>query len=108
MILDKIFGDANEKYVKNIRPIIEKINGFEKEIENFFNSASPNIDREEFLPWFWYLKKFGSPCKFTFLDHKSVQILDTNFFDLRLIFLLIYKAIKVIPKVFQNRVNEII
>ena len=80
----------------------------QKEIENFFNSASPNIDREEFLPWFWYLKKFGSPCKFTFLDHKSVQILDTNFFDLRLIFLLIYKAIKVLPKVFQNRVNEII
>ena len=35
MILDKLFGDANEKYVKSIRPIIEKTNGFEKEIENF-------------------------------------------------------------------------
>ncbi len=28
--LDKIFGDANEKYIKTLQPIIDKINGLEK------------------------------------------------------------------------------
>ncbi|MCX6760680.1 MAG: preprotein translocase subunit SecA [Candidatus Nealsonbacteria bacterium] len=32
-IFNKIFGDANEKYVKNIRPLVEEINLFEKETE---------------------------------------------------------------------------
>jgi len=32
-IFNKIFGDANEKYVKDIRPLVEEINLFEKEIE---------------------------------------------------------------------------
>lgn len=31
----KIFGDANEKYVKGIDPIIKKINSFEQEYSNF-------------------------------------------------------------------------
>jgi len=35
MIFDKIFGTSKEKYIKNIKPLIEKINGFEKETENF-------------------------------------------------------------------------
>jgi len=33
-IITKIFGDANEKYVKNLQPIIEKINSLEPEFEN--------------------------------------------------------------------------
>ena len=32
-ILNKIFGDANEKYVKNLQPKIDKINSFEPEYE---------------------------------------------------------------------------
>jgi preprotein translocase subunit SecA len=32
-ILSKIFGDPNEKFVKNLQPIIEKINSFEPEFE---------------------------------------------------------------------------
>ena len=32
-ILSKIFGDANEKIVKNLQPIVEKINSFEPEFE---------------------------------------------------------------------------
>jgi preprotein translocase subunit SecA len=32
-ILNKIFGDANEKYLKSVRPIIEKINSLESELE---------------------------------------------------------------------------
>ncbi len=33
--LNKIFGDANEKYVKSIQPIIDEINKLEKEFERF-------------------------------------------------------------------------
>jgi preprotein translocase subunit SecA len=32
-ILSKIFGDPNEKYLKKIKPIVEKINSLEKEFE---------------------------------------------------------------------------
>ena len=32
-ILAKIFGDANEKYVKNLQPVVDKINKLEKEFE---------------------------------------------------------------------------
>jgi preprotein translocase subunit SecA len=32
-ILNRIFGDANENYLKNLRPIIEKINFLEPELE---------------------------------------------------------------------------
>ena len=34
-ILSKIFGDPNEKFIKNLQPIIEKINSFEPEFEKF-------------------------------------------------------------------------
>jgi preprotein translocase subunit SecA len=36
-ILDKIFGNANEKYVKKLQPTIEKINQLEKEFGGFSN-----------------------------------------------------------------------
>jgi len=35
--LTKIFGDANEKYLKKLQPLVEKINKFEPEFENFSN-----------------------------------------------------------------------
>jgi len=35
--LTKVFGDANEKYIKKLRPIVDKINNFEKEFEGFSN-----------------------------------------------------------------------
>jgi len=34
-ILDKVFGDANEKYLKGLQPQVEKINSLEKEFEAF-------------------------------------------------------------------------
>ncbi len=34
-ILTKIFGDPNEKYLKNLKPKVEKINSLEKEFESF-------------------------------------------------------------------------
>ncbi len=36
-ILNKIFGDANEKYIKSLQPTIDKINSLEKELESFSN-----------------------------------------------------------------------
>ena len=29
-IISKIFGDANQKYLNSVRPIIDKINAFEE------------------------------------------------------------------------------
>jgi len=37
LILNKIFGDANEKYLKKLQPIVEKINSLEREFEYFSN-----------------------------------------------------------------------
>ena len=34
-ILTKIFGDANEKYLKKLQPLVDKINSLEKEFEGF-------------------------------------------------------------------------
>ena len=34
-ILTKIFGDSNEKFIKSLQPVVEKINSFEQEFEKF-------------------------------------------------------------------------
>ena len=34
-IINKIFGDANEKYLKKLQPLVEKINSLESEFESF-------------------------------------------------------------------------
>ncbi len=34
-ILNKIFGDANEKYLKSVGPTVEKLNSLEPEFEKF-------------------------------------------------------------------------
>ncbi|MFC1630074.1 preprotein translocase subunit SecA [Patescibacteria group bacterium] len=39
-ILSKIFGDPNEKYLKDLHPVIEKINGLEKEFEKIADLKS--------------------------------------------------------------------
>jgi len=33
-ILEKIFGDANKKYLKKVQPLVDKINSLEKDFEN--------------------------------------------------------------------------
>jgi len=34
-IISKVFGDPNEKFIKNLKPIVDKINSFESEFEKF-------------------------------------------------------------------------
>ncbi|MFH1462546.1 MAG: preprotein translocase subunit SecA [bacterium] len=38
-ILNKIFGDANEKYLKGLNPLVEKINSLGPELEGFSNDG---------------------------------------------------------------------
>jgi len=45
-ILTKIFGDANEKYIKNLQPTIDKINSLEKELEVLSDEKLKNKTEE--------------------------------------------------------------
>jgi len=64
-IITKIFGDANEKYLKKLEPIVKKINSLEKELESFsneklktktqelkekINRGSPPVSLDDLLP----------------------------------------------------------
>ena len=48
--IDKIFGDPNEKIVKKLQPIVDKINGLEEKYQKFnkddFKSATEKFKRE--------------------------------------------------------------
>jgi preprotein translocase subunit SecA len=44
--LSKIFGDANEKFVKNLQPTIDKINSFEPQFEKFSPEDLKNKTKE--------------------------------------------------------------
>ena len=37
-VISKIFGDANEKYIKKLQPLVDEINSLEKEFEGFSNA----------------------------------------------------------------------
>lgn len=45
-ILNKIFGDANEKYLKKLQSLIDKINSFEPTLESFSNEKLKEKTRE--------------------------------------------------------------
>lgn len=45
-LLKKIFGDPNEKEIKEIRKIVEKINGFEKDMESLSSTSLANKTKE--------------------------------------------------------------
>ncbi len=78
----------------------------QQEIENFFSKKASTIDKDEFVLWFWYLNKFGYPCKFTKLENKSVQILNQTIFKQRFIFLVLYKMMIVILEKFKNNTKK--
>ncbi len=45
-ILDKIFGDANEKYIKSLQPTIDKVNALEPEFQGFSADQFVNKTKE--------------------------------------------------------------
>ena len=45
-ILAKVFGDANEKYIKKLQPIVEKINKLENAFESFSNEQLKNKTKQ--------------------------------------------------------------
>ncbi|MGB2762508.1 MAG: preprotein translocase subunit SecA [Minisyncoccales bacterium] len=45
-ILSKLFGDANEKYLKNIQPLVEEINNLESQFKDFSDKELFNKSQE--------------------------------------------------------------
>ncbi|MBI2121699.1 MAG: preprotein translocase subunit SecA [Candidatus Sungbacteria bacterium] len=45
-ILGKIFGDANERYIKSLQPIVDEINELEKDFEKFSDEELRNLTVE--------------------------------------------------------------
>ena len=44
--LNNIFGNPNEKFLKSLQPVIDKINGLEKEFEGFSDEKLREKTRE--------------------------------------------------------------
>ena len=45
-LLGKIFGDANERYIKSIEPLVQEINALEKEYERFSDEELRGLTKE--------------------------------------------------------------
>ena len=85
-ILTKIFGDANEKYLKKLQPITEQINSLEKEFESFSNEKLKEKTQE-------FKKRLGSgetldailPEAFALVREAAKRTLKQRHFDVQLI-----------------------
>jgi len=85
-ILAKIFGDTNEKYLKKLQPIVEKINSFEPEFERFSNEKlkektqefKNRLERGEFLDALL-------PEAFALVREAAKRTLKQRHFDVQLI-----------------------
>ncbi len=85
-IITKIFGDANEKYLKKVQPIIEKINSFEPEWEKFSDEKL----KEKTLEFKEKLKKEETlddilPEAFALVREAAKRTLKQRPFDVQLI-----------------------
>jgi preprotein translocase subunit SecA len=85
-IINKIFGDANEKYLKKLQPIVEKINSLEKEFEKFSNEKL----KEKTQEFKERLKKGESlddilPEAFALVREAAKRTLRQRHFDVQLI-----------------------
>ena len=85
-ILTKVFGDANEKYLKKLEPIVKKINSLEKEFEGFSDEELKE-KTEEFKS---RLKKGETlndilPEAFTLVREAAKRTLHQRHFDAQLI-----------------------
>ncbi len=85
-ILNKIFGDANEKYVKSLQPTIDKINNLEPEFEKFSGEKL----KEKTLEFKERLKKGETPDDilpeaFALIREASKRTLKQRHFDVQII-----------------------
>ena len=84
--LNKIFGDANEKYLKKIQPLVEKINNIESEFDGF-----SNIELKEKTKEFKKRIEKGEilddllPEAFALVRESSKRMLNQRHFDSQLI-----------------------
>src|SRR3989344_7498309 len=85
-ILNKIFGDANEKYIKNLQPTIDKINGLEKEFE-VFSVEKLKEKTEEFKSKLRDQKTLDDilPDAFVLVREAAKRTLGQRHFDVQLI-----------------------
>src|SRR4030042_2759669 len=85
-ILSKIFGDANEKYLKTLQPIVEKINSLEKEFEGFSDEKLKE-KTEEFKEKLKKGKTFDDilPEAFALVRESAKRTLKQRHFDVQLI-----------------------
>jgi len=85
-IFDKIFGNANEKYLKKLQPLVDKINGLEKEFEGFSDEKLKDKTKE-----FKNRLKDGEsldsllPEAFAAVREASKRTLDQRHYDCQLI-----------------------
>jgi preprotein translocase subunit SecA len=85
-ILRKIFGNYNEKYLKKLQPLIEKINSLEQKLESFSNEKL----REKTFEFKERLKKGESlndilPEAFALVRESAKRTLNQRHFDVQLI-----------------------
>ena len=85
-ILGKIFGDPNEKYIKNLQPTIEKIGSFEKEL----SSLSKEELKEKTDTLKERLKKGGTlndilPEAFSLIRESGKRALSQRHFDSQIV-----------------------
>ncbi|MBZ9578625.1 preprotein translocase subunit SecA [Patescibacteria group bacterium] len=84
-ILNKIFGDANQKYLRKIQPLVDKINELEKDFESFSNEKI----KEKTIEFKERLKKGQSiddllPEAFTLVREASKRTLHQRHYDCQL------------------------
>ena len=85
-ILEKIFGDANKKYLKKIQPIVERINSLEKDFENLRDDQLPQktLELKEKIKDERSLEEI-LPEAFALVREASKRTLKQRHFDVQLI-----------------------
>ena len=85
-ILSKIFGDPNEKFIKGLQPIVEKINSFEPEFEKF-SAEQLKEKTKEFKERLAKGRDFGEllPEAFALVREAAKRTLNQRHFDVQMI-----------------------
>ncbi len=85
-IIDKIFGNANEKYLKQLQPTVDKINSLEPELERFSDEQLKN-KTQEFKEGLAKGQTLGQllPEAFALAREASKRTLNQRHFDVQLV-----------------------